>query len=83
LASVAAAYSLGRLRPPGWEDDGIRLTVDPFFDKERTGRYFDGDPFDRGIVIVFVRLENTLGAGATSSYLLRKEDMKMAVGTTR
>lgn len=58
------------------EADGLRITIDPVCDKERSQHYFDSDALSNGIFPVHVLLENT---SADASFLIRKQNFTLAV----
>jgi hypothetical protein len=58
------------------ETNGIRVSVDAILDKERNHKYFSTDAVGKGIVPVFVRVENISSPG---SVLIEKEQFKIAL----
>jgi len=58
------------------ETNGIRVSVDVVYDQPRNKKYFGTDTLDKGIVPVFVRVENLSGAG---SILVEKERFQVLV----
>ena len=60
------------------ETNGVRVSVDAVLDRERSQKYFSTDTLGKGIVPVFVQVENVNSAG---SLLVEKEHFKIAVNT--
>ncbi len=58
------------------ETNGLRFSVDAVLDRKRSQKYFGTDTLDKGIVPVFVRIENVASAG---SVLVEKEQFRIAV----
>jgi|ERR1041385_1732662 hypothetical protein len=58
------------------ETNGVRVSVDPVLDRNRSHKYFSTDTRAKGIVPVFVRVENLSSAG---SVLVEKEQFKIAI----
>jgi hypothetical protein len=54
------------------EVQGLKVTVDPFTDRERAGTYFKVNPTGRRVYIAHVRAEN---AGSDTAWLLCEERM--------
>jgi hypothetical protein len=59
------------------ETAGLRVAVDPFFDRERTEQYFRVHAFKDGIAIIHLRVANT---GSPDTVLVNKDDFKMLLG---
>src|SRR5262245_29268306 len=60
------------------ETNGLRFTVDPILDKQRSHKYFSTDTIGKGIVPVFVRIENLNSPG---SVLAEKEQFQIALNS--
>ena len=61
------------------EKDGLRVSVDAVLDAKRTKKYFGTDTTSKGIVPVFVRVENI---SRTGSVLVEKEQFKVLVNAS-
>ena len=60
------------------ETNGLRISVDVVLDKKRSQTYFSTDTLNKGIIPVFVRVENLTCPG---SVLAEKEKFKIAINT--
>lgn len=58
------------------EENGLRVSVDAVLERQRSHKYFSTDTLSKGIVPVFVRVENLASPG---SVLVEKERFKIAV----
>jgi hypothetical protein len=56
------------------ESQGLQVTADPFLDKERADTYFQIDPANRGVAIIFLRAENH---STNATWLLNEENMRL------
>lgn len=61
------------------ESGGLRVVVDPFFDRERSKTYFGVNAAENGLAILFLRLENV---GSVPTYLVRKEGIRLRTATS-
>ncbi|MBI3879840.1 MAG: hypothetical protein HY301_07215 [Verrucomicrobia bacterium] len=60
------------------EKDGLKITVDPFFDPERSETYFKLNTLKEGIAVLHVQLENQTTA---TTFLIHKENFRLLIGS--